>query len=431
MNGMGGAIALVKGQPQIGRRHLEIDGLRGWACVSVMLSHLFFGVFIKASPPFISPDWRPLMEPFLGGMLAVAVFFVLSGDVLSTSYWARPSRIDLVRHAVKRYVRLTIPVVASCTIVFLLIKSGLTFNHQAAPLLHVDDWLGNFLRGDFSIVDLLWYSGFAVYFDCPTERALIPFLWTMRVELLGSLLVLLYLLSDFQIRRKYAAIVFMLIVCLTAGSMLACFPIGMLCAKVRARGAFEWLRGQKITEPIALVFFTLALVIGTYCNRIWQGWLLPSIVAAAVLVVCVYASATLSRFFSAPLSLWLGQISFAIFLLQFPVIVSFTSGMVVLTHAHGMLSPAMIWGIVFASAALCLLVSRLFLPVETLTARAGTLVGRMVMREQAEQCAHCGDLVAVVRHRHLAEDPADVTGEDCAPPGRSIAVDNPRSGSLR
>jgi peptidoglycan/LPS O-acetylase OafA/YrhL len=48
MNGMGGAIALVKGQPQIGRRHLEINGLRGWACVSVMLSHLFFGVFIKA-----------------------------------------------------------------------------------------------------------------------------------------------------------------------------------------------------------------------------------------------------------------------------------------------------------------------------------------------------------------------------------------------
>ena len=32
------------------RRYLEIEGLRGWACVSVMLSHLFFGVFIKATP---------------------------------------------------------------------------------------------------------------------------------------------------------------------------------------------------------------------------------------------------------------------------------------------------------------------------------------------------------------------------------------------
>jgi peptidoglycan/LPS O-acetylase OafA/YrhL len=38
-------------QLQERRRYLEIDGLRGWACVSVMLSHLFFGVFNKAAPP--------------------------------------------------------------------------------------------------------------------------------------------------------------------------------------------------------------------------------------------------------------------------------------------------------------------------------------------------------------------------------------------
>ena len=77
------------------QRHFEIDGLRGWACVSVMLSHLFFGVFINVEPRFIPRDWRFLMEPFLGGTLAVAVFFVLSGDVLSSGYWLNPSRLEL------------------------------------------------------------------------------------------------------------------------------------------------------------------------------------------------------------------------------------------------------------------------------------------------------------------------------------------------
>ena len=365
------------------RRYLEIEGLRGWACVSVMLSHLFFGVFIKATPPFISPDWRPLMEPFLGGTLAVAVFFTLSGDVLSASYWMRPSRTELVRHTVKRYMRLTIPILAASIVVFLLIKTGLTFNHEAASMLHVNDWLGNFLRGDFSVFDLLWFSGITVYFETPADRALLPFLWIIRIEMVGSLLVLVYLFADVQIRRRYTAIVFMLLICLGADSMLACFPIGMLCAIARARGGFAWVRRHAITEPVALAGFAFALVIGTWCNRVWQGLLTPSIIAGGVAVACVYASERLTRFFSAPLSLWLGQISFPIFLLHFPVIVSFTSGMALLAHAHGLLSPAMIWLIVAASATLCLFISCLFRPVETWAARAGALACKVMMRDAA------------------------------------------------
>src|SRR3954451_3794092 len=302
------------------------------------LSHLFFGVFIKAAPPFISTDWRPLMEPFLGGTLAVAVFFTLSGDVLSASYWMRPSRTELVRHTVKRYLRLTIPILAASTVVLVLIKTGLTFNHEAAPVLHVEDWLGEFLRGSFSILDLLWFSGITVYFDTPADRALLPFLWVMRIEMVGSLLVLVYLFADVQIRRRYTVLIFMLLVCLGGDSMLACFPLGMLCGIARARGGFTWLRRQAITEPVALAGFALALVIGTWCNRVWQGVLTPSIIAGGVAVACVYASEKLTGFFSAPLSLLVGRILFPIFLLQFPVIVLFTSAMALLAQAHGLLS---------------------------------------------------------------------------------------------
>ena len=115
----------------------------------------------------------------------------------------------------------------------------------------------------------------------------------------------------------------------------------------------------------------------------WQGFLTPSVIAGGVVVVCVYASDSLTRFFSAPVSLWLGRISFPIFLLHFPVIVSFTSGMALLANAHGLLSPAMIWLIVLASAALCLLASRLFRPVETWAARAGNLACTVMMRDAA------------------------------------------------
>lgn len=382
-----GATALASAaaleHPEVRLRFPEVDGLRGWACVSVMLSHLFFGVFINADPPFISPYWRPLMEPFLGGTLAVAVFFTLSGDVLSASYWMHPSRVGLARHIVKRYTRLTIPILAASTVVFLLIKTGLTFNHEAGTVLHGEAWLGSFLRGDFSVLDVLWFSCITVFFDTQADRALIPFLWIMRFEMVGSLLVLVYLFADVQIRRRYAAIVFMLLICLGADSMLACFPLGMLCGIARAEGGFAWLRRRAITEPIAIAGFALALVIGTWCNRTWQGFLAPSIVAGGLAVVCVYTSRGLTRAFSAPVSRWLGQISYPIFLLHFPVIVSFTSGMVLLAHAHGLLSPAMIWLIVAASAALCLFMSRLFRPIETYAARAGALACQVMLRDPA------------------------------------------------
>ena len=51
-------------------------------------------------------------------------------------------------------------------------------------------------------------------------------------------------------------------------------------------------------------------------------------------------------------------------------------------HAHGVLSPAMIWLIVAASAGVCLALSRLFRPVEAWAARAGTLACTVMLRDR-------------------------------------------------
>ena len=66
--------------------------------------------------------------------------------------------------------------------------------------------------------------------------------------------------------------------------------------------------------------------------------------------------------------------------MHFPVIASFTSGLVVLAHAHDALGPVTIWLIVFGSASLSLLFAVLFLPVELLTVRIGDLICQVVMR---------------------------------------------------
>jgi peptidoglycan/LPS O-acetylase OafA/YrhL len=171
-------------------RLLEIDGLRGWAALSVLMAHLVFGVFIRDSPP--TPVLREVLEPLLGGTLDVAAFYVLSGDALAASFWRSGSHSNIFGCVVKRYVRLSIPIFVSCLVVFLLIKGGFTFNKRAASILSVNDWLGLFITGNYEIADVVKDAGFNVFFNHSPNLALNPFLGTMQVELFGSITVFVF-----------------------------------------------------------------------------------------------------------------------------------------------------------------------------------------------------------------------------------------------
>ena len=84
----------------------ELDGIRGWAAFSVLLFHIMWEVFgIKF------PEFRNNYTAFiLNGPLAVYVFFVLSGEALSTPYRMTGKRSSVTRLALKRYLRLSIPI---------------------------------------------------------------------------------------------------------------------------------------------------------------------------------------------------------------------------------------------------------------------------------------------------------------------------------
>lgn len=357
-------------------RLTEIDGLRGWAALSVMVFHIFWEMFGKLEPAFRSP----VLAPFVNDAMPVAVFFVLSGDALSAAYWARQSHESVTKLAVKRYFRLGVPIFASCLVVFVLMKTGLIFSHQAAGIVGREDWLGIFLRYNYGVVDLIKYAAFDVFFNHTTTGSLNPFLWTMRLELLGSILVFCYLMLDSYIKLRIAVLVFTLLVCLGGDSWLSCFVFGVLCGSVRSRGGLDWLHRRPLAQVLVIPAALAAAAIGAHFGASPTHWHLPVIIAACTLVAAVFASAPLCRFLAGPVSRWLGRISFPLYLVHFPVIASFTSGLVVVAHAHGILGPTMIWAIAFASAALSLLVAELFSPVEALTARIGDIACQAVMR---------------------------------------------------
>jgi peptidoglycan/LPS O-acetylase OafA/YrhL len=200
-----------------------IDGLRGWSSLSVVLSHLIFGVFVNAEPHLANQTIKNLLEPFLGGTFDVCVFFVLSGDALSSSHWRTPFQRDFVARLITRYVRLAVPIFVASFAVFILVKCDLIYVKEAGALLNSREWLGAFLQGNYTIGDVLSYSSANVFLRHDPHTDLIPFLWTMETEWFGSLATICYLFVEDLIPFKGKVLWVAFILCIWLDSVLACF----------------------------------------------------------------------------------------------------------------------------------------------------------------------------------------------------------------
>jgi peptidoglycan/LPS O-acetylase OafA/YrhL len=118
------------------QKNFALEGLRGIACLNVVLGHFLFSFF-----PYLAHDVRPypgavakywfeeLLRyfPFTFIYLAdsaVSVFFVLSGYVLTRRFYQTEPPDGFESAAVKRYFRLALPALASVMFAWLLFEAG-------------------------------------------------------------------------------------------------------------------------------------------------------------------------------------------------------------------------------------------------------------------------------------------------------------------
>jgi peptidoglycan/LPS O-acetylase OafA/YrhL len=154
-------------------RLTSLDGVRGIAAFVVVLHHcaqktapqVWSGV--PAHAPFAWIATSPL-HVLLSGTFAVFVFFVLSGFVMSNA--VSRSRDALPLLFLTRYLRLTVPMVASVVLAWLwtAVVPAAEHDGRANPglLVALREALYGAYRGDD-----LWFNSV---------------MWTMRIELIGS-----------------------------------------------------------------------------------------------------------------------------------------------------------------------------------------------------------------------------------------------------
>ena len=268
-----------------------LDGIRGWASLVVLQWHLV-ACFLALSTPELKLSKERLaadiasndyLDIALGiflrivsdGKLAVMVFFVLSGYALSVNH-LNLSRRNLALATAARYFRLMIPILFTSLIAYALLKAGLFFNTAAATTPeNSSGWLGTFYRFDADLKNVLMFASYDVFFRYDEDTTYNSSLWTMPIELAGSVLIYAYL----GIFRTTEAIYWKVALLATAalamvGPPYACFMVGYLIAelngKIRDRPRSIDAASSRRREAVLISAFAGALVSSAYFrdNRI-------------------------------------------------------------------------------------------------------------------------------------------------------------------
>lgn len=346
----------------------HLDGLRGVAALAVVFHHLICWILVWNAP------WMNvrLLAPLMDGHLAVTIFFVLSGLVLTQGFFETRDPAVPLNLALRRYPRLTIPIAAAVILTLLVWQMG-GFAHQAAGAAAHSDWLRSFFTFAPDPWSFLRYLTWDVYQHAPPAKVYGPFLWTMHYEMAGSI-VLFTLCGLIGLRAWFWTALYLMLACLImARSELTAMLLGAAVAHMMSQPWWARIKGWKGTPYTAAVLLAGAyLLMVAMPGFAWVSLQRPVLLVqlcglAAVLAALLCPPVT--RFLSTKPIQWLGQISFPLYLTHVIVLCSLTSwGYIWAVQQMG-------WGdagrvlVMFGSVAASLALAAAFLPVERFSIR--------------------------------------------------------------
>lgn len=354
-----------------------LDGLRGWASLMVVLSHLMPRLLTDLTPEYDHPWFNFITD----GGLAIYIFFVLSGFALSVKFVDTRDTSVLTRSAAARYFRLAIPIFGASLLGHALMTADLMTHIEAAELFNSREWLGTFYNFESTLPWVLQFSFYNVLADYQGLQSYSPALWTMPIEFVGSFLVLGYcaLLGK---RTQQTGLPVLPLLIGTALLMCyvpiySCFLIGYLLAEMFADAR---LRDSRWTQRFAGALFVVPVACSTWFRTDSEPLM---VLQATAIVFAVSFSPWLRRFFSSRISEFLGTLSFPLYLVHFAVICSFTTTLYLWLHERPLSNLTISNITLISSVAVSLLAAWLFLPVEKFSIKASRQFSDFLLKWRA------------------------------------------------
>lgn len=301
----------------------RLDGLRGVAALVVVIHHCLLTSAALARPYFDAPAQGPWATALVrtplhlmwDGSAAVTVFFVLSGFVLTRATQSR--RVRWLMFDAQRLVRLYLPtwIATILAVAFALAVPRRHYSGASAWMLVHEVSIRGSLKGCLT----LWHPD-----------GLISPLWSLKWEVLFSLLLPLYLGISRLVSRAWPAVPFACAVIAYVGDRtghesLVYLPI-FLCGVVMAHRLDDVRRVASRVGQVGLVVAGLALIHLPWAfdpGRIHHVGVitLPTLGAPLLLAACLVPGST-TAFLDARWAQWLGRISFSLYLTHEPLAVS-------------------------------------------------------------------------------------------------------------
>ncbi|AYK15889.1 MAG: acyltransferase family protein [Methanosarcina flavescens] len=326
-----------------------LDGLRGVAAINVMLMHFF----IVLLPAMIYSDRMPshlgnLEKIFtstpLGligaGNFSVCIFFVLSGYVLTQKYFKTKDRSIIISGAVRRYIRLFVPVFAATMLSFLLASTGMFHYFIEAVMISGNNNYANYWTFTPDLAEAIKQAAWGTFFA--GDDTYNPVLWTMSVEFYGSMLVFAMALFFGSLRARWTF--YLAAVVLFLNTYYLAFIIGMGLADVFNGKTSIFKTSNKVILSIVLAsgLFLGSYPVGTVTADSLYAFLdngffqTPKyayhILGAGMLMYVLLNSQRMQKIFSSPVLVFLGKISYSLYLVHFLVISTLTCALFLVLH---------------------------------------------------------------------------------------------------
>ncbi len=320
-----------------------INGLKGIGAGIVYLCHFVFAFYygmysLDAADCHLPKNFEifvgqsPLNILFSGNF-AVRLFLVMSGYVLCLGYFRTRDKKRLLAGMGKRYFRLFAPILL-CNVIICILMSAGAYKNVIVSELTGSSWLAGFNRCEPYLTDAVLEGGVLCFFtQCNQYNGV---LWTIPYLFIGAILVYLicYLLGEKRWRFALYAVLGLLLFRTDYAGVFLGF---VLCDIMHTQtGLVQWIKGKKwIGWGLFILGFYLSSYpsAGAHLAGTIYGWIpvvmvVPYHLVGALFLVCgVLLLDPLQKFFSWKPFVKLGDLSYSLYLVHFPVLATAGCGM--------------------------------------------------------------------------------------------------------